>query len=655
MPVVQKKQAQMLLFNTIKSIRELEQSGDDAGRLAELREFEDKLRRYMPEGVRQTPAPNELARLKGIPKGAAGNLKAYTFPGLDDKKEESKPAAKPSPKKEEKETSTGLESKQVQPSPKKETPEKAKPKKEEAPPAPKAVGTSPQKEKTASSPAPQKRADVSSSRVATPARPVAYDLKEAEKKLPLDELQRIRRGLQRAQFNNTRLSQGKEGQELEKLQKDRDEIEKRLNSAIAAERMRYESGNIKKPSDWDVNEPKPLTESTVQKEPDKYKAISLDRVPKTFDEIPEQVKTKFAKEPGEPQKDDRQFINNQIRKAANDLASARRELDGLNQSDQANDTRIKELDKQIDKHKERIRNLYKIKPEDVADKWLNQEYKDTLNELKSQMTTAQRKAYKRGEEIDIKQMPNRNAFLRGLRDLQRTNDRINQSLDDEMMWLNASPNNTIEAFRTMDPEERREELDDIKRTNFMTRLGEGIQDYYSQNRTEKDPVLFDQVSDPADQQKWMKRFAASEARKGVPGIGGDDVYKFLFGGGEQFASKYPPELQRPMIRSARRGLAGMERVAQQLEPMARKDPWELIYGDAAPAQRNFATGAGQAPMVPELPQEYSYTPNQQQAPDLQSLLMQGAQQAQPQQQAPNVGQVDQLINSKLENLLKGAQ
>lgn len=578
----------------------------------------------------------ELRKWKSLPHDTLPSLE---FPKKDQPREKT-----PSPTKEPaKESQTRVESPSVP----------TIPQEEQASTSEQQTLSSPQKKEEQAPPS-SRTISPNTSRMATVARPEVYSFKEAEKRLPLAELQRLRRGLQRTLLNNTRNAQGKEGTELEKLQRERDKIDKALNSAIGMERIRYESGKVNPPSDWEGVAPKPLPSSEIEK----YSAVSVDKLPAIFEEIPERVKRYFGKEPGnvsgESAKGEK-FINNEIKRAVNDLNAVRKEADKLNQADPANKDRLKEYDRQMDEHKKRIKYLQKSKPAGVEDKWLHDDFKKAAKELQQYMTPEQLEAYKAGKPIDINKTTNKNAFLRGLREIGRTRDRINQSLEDELMWLDANPSNTIESFRALDPESRREELDDIKRDNFMRNLGEGIQGYYTKHKKPEHPELFEDVA-PDEQKRWMKQYAAQEARKGAAGISGSDVYKFLFGGGEQFMSKYPPELYRPMVRSARRGLQGMEQLAQQLQPMAQQDPWERIYGDAAPAQRQFVTGAGQAPLVPELPQEYTYTPNQQGQGQqgLQQLLSQGLQQAPP-PQAPNVSQVDQLINSKLENLLKGVQ
>lgn len=642
MPVVQKKDAQSLLFNTIKSIMKLEkeeQTDSVKSRLKELKSFEEKLRKFMGNDMRQTPTAKELQRYNGIPEGAQGDLSKYTFP-------------------EEPETPVEKAAEDAGPSPEqpiKPVQEPSKPKEAEAKPDLSVI---------------QK---VSKTAPATLARPKVVDPKKEQ--LPLEEIQNWRRRLQRAKLANAQLSQGKQGAELDKMQEERDnKIDPAYNAAVSLERQRYEeTPSLQKPNDWDVVAPKDLPMSVLQK----YDTISdWNKLPDEL-RFAEQRKKTFAKEPGEVpggKGKGQRFINNEIRRSVNNLSSYQKEIDKLDPLVEADKRSIDKYEKKVDEAKDRIRYLQKSKPLGLEDKTLSDEWNNLSEQIKGYLTPEQREAYQQGKEVDIAKIPNQQAFLRSLRELGRERDKINQSVQDEMSYLQADPYNTIQDFRGLPVNERKEVLQDIKRDSFMRKIASGVEDYYNINRPKKardENINWDQV-EPDEQQRWVKKFAASEARKGAPGMSGNDIYKFLFGGGEQFYSKYPAELQRPMISAARSGLSGLEQANRRISSLASQDPYQLLYGESAPTMRNFITGAGQAPQVPqvqlELPEPQpgnlfgnpqptfgqTLTESPQSTLALQRLL-QSMQPQQPNQQPLGSGQVDQLIASKLANLLQGAQ
>lgn len=636
MPVIQKEDVQKLLFNTLKSMLLLQKEKESPGRnqrLQALKAFKDRLIEFGGPDIRKTPNRGELNRYAGIPDG---QLPLFTFPGEPEVTIEETPdetevvATAPTPVSP---TTTV-------------TPTSATPTSAPTPQARATPSYIPQ-----AVPTPPGARSFSGGTLATLARPKVGQ--QEKERLPLKELQDYRRRLQRADMSLVRQSAGKTGAALEKIQKDRDQVNSALNAAISLERQRYEAKPSEKPDDWGNGQPKNTTWDKLKD----YPAIDVNKLPDAL-KFAEQSKRTFAKEPGEVpggKGKGQRFVNTDIRRVINDISAAQRELDKLNPQLEGDRAKIEGYEKNVDALKDRLRYMQSIKNIGIESQGLSQEHDQLADRLKGYLNPQQLKDYQAGKQIDIAGIGDRQGFMRTLREYGRELDKINQSLNDEFAYVQADPSHTVQEFRAMPLDERKYILEDVKRDQFMQKIASGVEDYYNARRKGKES--FDELA-PEAQQAWTKRFAASEARKGAPGMSGADISKFLFGGGEHFVSKYPPELYGPMVRAARTGFSGMEQANRRIGALAMQDPNALLYGLNAPQQQHFATGQGQAPMVPQLPQEYAFTPQQmmhqpqtQQPINLPQLLQQGMQQA-PQPVQPNTSdQVEQLISQKLANLL----
>ena len=628
MPRVQKEDIQRLLFNAIKSIKKLEKEKDPdkESRLRQLKEFRTKLLEFGKNtDIRLEPTNRELQRYPGIPENE--DLNEYTFTTEEPKKEENVVPEETKEKRADQQEE------------KKET--------ASVPVSPKVEEKKPVNQIPIST-----RSFAGTSTPATIVRPKVGQ--EQKEKIALPELQDIRRRLQRSVMAITRQAQGKEGEELDNLQRQRDKYQEAMNAAISLERQRYDEKPSLMPNDWEGVQPKTLPWKELAKLP----PIDLEKLPEAL-KFAQQQQQSFAKEPGEVpggKAKGQKFINADIRRVINDISTLNKDIDRLDPRVADDKKKIDSYENNIDELKKRLRYLQSIKDVGIEDRFLSDDYNNLVQQLQGYLSPEQKQAYKEGKQINLSSIGDRQGFLRTLREMGRSLDKINQSSQDEIDFLTANPTATVQEFRGMSPEERRDVLQEAKRENFMRRIASGVEDYYRERKKDKDPQYYEELA-PEQQQAWLKRYAASETRKGAPGMTGADISKYLFGGGEQFVSKYPPELYNTMIRAARSGFGGMQQAAQKIGGLASQDPYTLLYGLSAPQQRHFITGAGQAPMVQQLPQEYDFNPtNLQQALQVQQQpqpLLNNALQQAPTQQETQQQMVNDLISNKLANLLQG--
>lgn len=571
MASITKDEAKQYYIPLIKAIQEKEKSPKSpAGeiRLKELRSFKDAIESYLGKEVPSTASMGNYKFVK--PLADTVDLTKISLPGLQ------------------------IETEKI------------------TEPTPKAADTTP---KPTAPQAPSPTPTARSSSPLTPgtrtlARPGGIERVEID--VPLKDLQDYRRRLQGEQSRRiNEIENTKDSTKLNRVRKDLDRYENVLNRTIALERQVYDENPNKKPADWDVAGPKSIPMS---------EGLKRDRV--TIEQLPEALKSTvvgrelFGREPGTikkgelpPEKISKKFVNNEIRRITNDIIKNRKELENFNPKVAKDRPEIKKREDLIDKAKDELRYFHQLRPVGVENSRLTNEYKRLATEMTDMLTPAQREAFKAGQEIDIKKIPNSRRFLESLRELGRERDRVFQGINDEMRYVNASPGNTIEKFRAMDPEERQDILSEVKEREFMQNVLQGAPSFYEkqvgQEAAGKAP--FDSLA-PAAQQDWIKKYAAQEARTGAPGMAGSDIYKWLFGGGQEFISKHPPELYRPLIRSAKEGLRGIGQTTRTLQQQLQQDPFEQIFGaQAAPNLRQLFLGVGpdqqQTQGQPQQPQQ----------------------------------------------------
>lgn len=574
MPKVSKEQARNLLFNTLKTIQEKEKKGDDAPRLKELKEFEKALRSFVGKDFKE-PTAREIssATLSGIHDDERGNIKLFTFPGWPPGSK-TEPVSGPTP---------------------------AAPTKETAPsPTPSAPQQPTRKTEGRVSPGTR-----------TLARPGTMVRQEID--IPLNELRDYRRRLEGTQWRVRNLmQQTKDEEKLAKLSKERDKWDEIYNRTVALERQYYDEGKPK-PDDWAGSQPKTVNRDEALKR----KAVTLEQLPDALKET--KVGTElFAREPGTvkkgelpPEKISKKFVNNEIRRLTNDLGRYRDDIEKLNPKRAGDRSKIENLHDKVDKTKNELRYFAELRPVGVENSRLTDEYRTLAKDLTGMLTPEQREAFKAGKEIDINKIPNSRGFLESLRELGRERDRIFQGLNDEIRYVNAVPGNKIADYRAMDPEERQDVLNEVKEREFMQNVLQGAPEFYDKQVGEKaaGEKPFDSLA-PETQQDWIKKYAAQQVREGAPGMSGSDMLKWGFGGGQEFISKYPPELHRPMIRAAKQGLTGLGQSTRSLQQQLQQDPFEQIYGaQAAPNLRQLFLGVG--PDQQQQPQGQPQQPQQQ--------------------------------------------
>lgn len=602
MAAIDKDTASNYLNLTRKSIAEKEKqpaSPERDARLKKLRSFESALRDYLGPDHIETPMGN-LKFVKPWPDST--DVYKFSFPGWPPKEEEQVEIPKPEEKKpEEKKPEPTVE--QQKPTP--VTPPQPK----ESQPAPEPI-----KNYQGKPIGPQTR---------TKARIGQPNVQQTE--VPLSQLQNYRRQLQGEVWRAIDAqNKAKTDEESKKTRAHREDVERTLNRVIAYERQQYDAGNAPKPSDWSVDHPRDMSKEEGYKQP----RININNLPDILKESTPNLET-YGREPGPkaaPEHKGKGFLNVEVRKILNDIAKARNDIEKLDPRVAANQPKIRSLEEQIDKTKEKLR-FYRdeLLPIGIENKSLTDEYKNISKELNSLLTPEQKKAYDAGKEINIRQIPNQRRFFELLRELGRERDRIYQGLDDEMMYVNSPNNLGLAEYRKMDPEERQFELNRIKKDNFMRQVREGVEDYYK--RVDPSAAAKDAFNTlaPEKQQKWAQEYAAELTRKGGANITSADTYKWFFGGGKEFISKYPPELYEPMIKSARQGLRGIgetnQLLKQQLMGALPKEttPEQIMYGPTlTPSRIQELLGSQSFQQVPPFEGPYG-APQQQPMAQQQAL------------------------------------
>ena len=583
-PLIGPNDAQRLYNATVKTINELinqPASASRDARLKQMRSFRDKLKSSFPDVIKE-PDARTLRGTPVHPNDVRGNVDLYRFPN-EGKKTIDAPVESTSPEGATKPVAEGAK---PQPEP-----------------------TSP----TANQPRSETRSTASRGPLQgtrTLARPGTDKIQDISMTLP--EIQKYRRQLAAEEIRRVMELERKLSPEQEKKTRaERDQFNRAYRNAYAIERQFYDAGKGDKPDDWEGVAPKPMTREQVNAQP----RLAYEKIPEALREV-DAGSEKFAREPG-PKRAERykgqKFVNNEIRKNVNNIGDWRSQIAGL---DEVKDkSRITELNDKINKAKDKLKYFYELREFEAQKEGgtpetnlLTREYNDLAQKMKSFLTPEQQEAIRKGETIDINRIPQKREFLQALRELGRERDRITQGMNDELQYVNAAPGNSIKSWREMDPEDRAYESNEIRKAAFMQKVESELPGYFKQKTGKSEEEYYNLP--PQAQDAWKKRYSSDLIKSGSPGINGADVYKWMLGGGTQFYSKYPPELQQPMIRSARKGFKEMAESTQMLKDQLKMDPFSRILGERAGGALNQLMFGAPGNYFTTPPQPYEYPLNQ---------------------------------------------
>lgn len=591
-PTIGPKDAQRLYNATIKTINQLinEPASDTRdARLQQMRNFRDKLKEAFPDNIKE-PNARTLRNVQVHPNDIRGNVDLYRFPN-EGKKTVEVPVEPTEEKGATTKVSEGEKPKQAAPT--------------EKTTQPTTTSTQP---RTETSPTPS-RGPLQGTR--TLARPGTANIQDVG--LKASEIQDYRRQLQAEQVRLTDLMQKGSPAEKVKAKEKLEKVDRAYYNASALEKQFYDQGKAKTPDDWGTGQPKQMTMEQVKAQP----KLNYEKLPEAILE-PVVGTDRFAREPG-PKREERykgqKFANKEIRRLVNDIGDWRKELLKLDEKSAKDRPAIEKLNEKINNSKDKLRYFSELREVESQKEGgspetnlLTSEYNELAQKMKSLLTPEQQEAVRKGETIDINRIPKKREFLQALRELGRERDRISQGMNDEIQYVNAAPGNTINKWREMDPEDRAYEVNEIKKAQFMQKMESDIPGYFNE-KTGKSEEEFYKLP-PQAQDAWKKRYSSDLIRAGSPGINGADVYKWMFGGGTEFYSKYPPELQRPMIRSAEKGFKGMDQSTQMLKDQLQQDPFSRILGPRAGSALNQLMFGAPGNYFTAPPEPYEYPLNQ---------------------------------------------
>lgn len=368
----------------------------------------------------------------------------------------------------------------------------------------------------------------------------------------------IRHGLHKKTLELNRSMQGltPESERWQVLKREKEETERAYNANLAREQAFYKTNPGRIPTDWNKKTNQPILPGQVGgpsiKEMEKWVAKSAADIPepaKVFPKAPteketyQKVRQRIPK--GERAKD--KFIRRETERSQRRLDEIEKKLSDLDPR-KTEDYEKKKADLDT-KRDEAVSFNDFIK--DLKEKEFGpQTYDAAVKKLKDSFTPEQEEKYKRGEKVG---MTKEQALL--MRDMDKIHSTRVRDLQDEQDYLAGDPSRTHAMWRGLPPEEKAEEVEDIRQDRMEKKITEGTQDQYYQNKKDEDPP-FDEL--PLERRKQERDLYVKKNATPLRQSFGGKAYDALFGGGgEEFISKYPPELRKPIIRATKRSLSGL--------------------------------------------------------------------------------------------------
>lgn len=402
----------------------------------------------------------------------------------------------------------------------------------------------------------------------------------------------IRHGLAKRKYELQAEHQKASANRKKEIDKELADIDKLYNANLARETKHYKENPDDIPKDWDKEANKP--KNPTRKDYESWKALSPSDVPSlefpTGPGAADYIQKTMQEIPGGKAKD--KFINEQLKENYRKIRELDREIPKLDDKKEYEAAKKRELEKDRDQIRKRLEFLQKIKNEAPSEKAGETKFGELMKTFKESLTPEQQEKFKRGEKIDLNKSTDPEGLKRIRNEMVKEYGRRLTDIGNEQKWIASDPDNTHKQWQEMKPDERKDALEEVTSGRLEARRLNDAKKYYMKNKGEGVTKRWEEL-DPEDQKEWIsKSNAAKRAEKQTAGeIPSNKYLEALLGKGAgvggpggDFISKYPPELYKDMIKSAKEGFKGLSDVQKMEMQELAKDPYDRIYGEGSGAQ-----------------------------------------------------------------------